>query len=379
MSPWTGKSDFYDDRTLQAETFDLNLGPQHPATHGVFRLVITLDGEIVRRVEPFMGYAHRGQEKMGENRTYAQWLPNTSRIDYLSGMIYNHGYCEAVERLCDFEVPPRAKYLRVITDEFNRVASHLMWFGNYLMELGAFTPFLYCWDDREYILDLLDSLTGSRLTYNYNRFGGVRNDLPVGFRKKARKFIQRLRGRFPEYHELCTKNVIFRHRVKGVGVISRELAINAAASGPTLRGSGVEYDLRKYAPYAAYEQFDFIIPHFPEGDALARYNVRLEEMVQSLNILEQALAGLPEGPFWIKTPRKIKPPPGEIYFAVESARGESGFYIASDGSEIPYRIKVRSPSLSNVYLTVHVVPGHFLADLVAILGSIDILVPEIDR
>jgi NADH-quinone oxidoreductase subunit D len=368
-----------DDASISQRIYQLNLGPQHPSTHGVMHLLLTLDGEVVVSCEPNIGYSHRGHEKMAENRTYEQFLPNPARMDYLSGMIFNHGYCMAVEKLCGIEVPKRAQYIRVITNEMNRIASHFIGAMDYAMGLGAITPFLYGWDDREHILDLLEMIAGSRLTYSYGRFGGVRNDITKEFYDGTRRFIERLRGRFWDYENLINQNVIFIKRSRDVGVISREMALEFGVTGPTLRGSGVAYDVRKHEPYSSYQDFRFEIPTRKEGDCLARYQVRMAEMEQSLNIIEQALDNLPPGPVRAKVPRFITPPEGEVYFNFESARGAVGFYIVSDGSRIPYRIKVRAPSFSNLFVLTKICNGHFLADVIAIFGSIDVTVPEIDR
>ncbi|MBI4765101.1 MAG: NADH-quinone oxidoreductase subunit D [Deltaproteobacteria bacterium] len=368
-----------DDATINQRTYQLNLGPQHPSTHGVMHFLLTLDGEVVVACEPIIGYSHRGHEKMAENRTYEQYLPNPARMDYLSGMIFNHGYCQAVEKLCGIEVPRRAEFIRVITSELNRIASHFIGAMDFVMGLGAITPFVYGWDDREQILDLLERIGGSRLTYSYGRFGGVRNDIDQEFYDGTRRFIDRLRGRLKDYHDLITGNIIFIKRSEKVGVITRETALEFGVTGPTLRGSGVKYDVRKNEPYSIYPEFKFEIPTREEGDCLARYLVRMAELEQSLNIIEQALDHLPPGPVRAKVPQFITPPEGDCYFAFESARGAVGFYIVSDGSRIPYRIKVRSPSFSNLFVMSKICPGHFLADVIAIFGSIDVTVPEIDR
>ncbi|MBI5603341.1 MAG: NADH-quinone oxidoreductase subunit D [Deltaproteobacteria bacterium] len=368
-----------DDSSITERVYQLNLGPQHPSTHGVMHLLVTLDGEVVIKIEPLIGYSHRGHEKMAENRIYEQFMPNPARMDYLSGMIFNHGYCMAVEKLCGIEVPRRAEYIRVITSELNRIASHFIGAMDFAMGLGAITPFLYGWDDREQILDLLEMISGSRLTYSYGRFGGVRNDITKEFYDGTRRFIDRLRGRFWDYENLINQNIIFIKRAKDVGVITKDVALEYGVTGPTLRGSGVNYDVRKNEPYSAYPEFKFEIPTRKEGDCLARYQVRMAELEQSLNIIEQALDHLPPGPVRSKVPRFVTPPEGDCYCAFESARGAVGFYIVSDGSRIPYRIKVRAPSFSNLFVLTKICPGHFLADVIAIFGSIDVTVPEIDR
>jgi NADH-quinone oxidoreductase subunit D len=361
------------------QTYYLNMGPQHPSTHGVLRLFLKLEGEYILEADPIVGYGHRGHEKMAESHTYEQFLPNTSRMDYLSGLLYNHGYVAAVEKMAGLTVPPRADYIRVICAELNRISSHLLWFGTYLLDLGGITPFLYCFDDREQILDILDRITGSRLTYSYCRFGGVARDIDDEFMRATRDFISRLRSRLDDYNTLVTKNVIFINRTKGVGVIDRDLALRFGCTGPVLRAAGVPYDVRRAEPYSVYPSLDFRLPLGTRGDALDRYLVRLQEMEQSLHIIEQAMARLPDGPILGRAPRKVRPPKGEYYFAMESARGAVGFYIVSDGTNYPYRLKVRVPSFSNLQVLTVALPGTLVADTVAILGSVDIVVPEVDR
>ena len=362
------------------ETFVLNLGPQHPATHGVLRVKLTMDGEYITRAEPVPGYIHRMHEKMGENRTWAQFLPNTSRIDYLSAMTYTHAYVAAVERAARIEVPLRAEYIRVITSELNRLSSHLVWFGAFLLDLGGCTPLLYAFDDREKILDLLEGLTGSRLTYCYYRIGGVCNDVDEAFVQGTRDFVAQMRPRFGMYRDLVTDNVILRKRLEGIGPISAELCRRYGATGPVIRGAGVPYDVRKVEPYSVYGQFDFEIPVFPEGDCMARYRVRMEEMAQSLRIIEQAIDRLPAGPVMAPSvPRVLKPPPGDCCFAVEAARGRFAVRIVSDGKEIPYRVKLRTPSFSNLSLFEEASRGMLLPDALALMGSLDLVIPDIDR
>ncbi len=362
------------------QTYRLNLGPQHPSTHGVLRILLEMDGEFIIDADPIIGYGHRGHEKMAENRTYKQFFPNASRLDYLSGMIYNHGFALAVEKFAGIEVPERAKYIRTICSEFNRISSHLLWFGAYVMDLGGFTPFLYAFDDREQILDLLDSVSGSRLTYSYCRFGGVSKDIDAKFVATSRSFVKRMRERLKEYETLVTKNVIFVHRVRDVGVITAEQARKFGVTGPSLRGCGIPYDIRKAEPYEIYDRFDFDIPTGTNGDALDRYKVRMAEIEQSCRIIEQALDKLPEGP--VKNEKasfNVSPPKGEMYFAFESARGATGFYLVSDGSRTPYRIRIRVPSFGNLHVLTEVLNDTLVADAISILGSIDVVVPEIDR
>lgn len=367
-------------RDEDRDTYHLNMGPQHPSTHGVLRLRLHLRGEEILAADPIIGYSHRAHEKMAENRNYMQFLPNTSRIDYLSGMIYNIGYCQAVERAVGLEVPERAEYLRIITCELNRISSHLLWYGTLLMDLGAFTPFLYCFQDREDILDILDYVAGSRLTYNYGRFGGVEDDADEEFMNAVSRFCGDFRKRIPEYKSLVTDNVIFRNRCIGIGYMSPELMREFAVTGPCLRASGEPRDLRKDQPYGIYDQFDFDIPTSTGSDCYERFLVRVEEMNQSIRIIEQALAKIPDGPIKPKKfPRKVAPPKGEYYFAVESARGHFGMFIVSDGSDIPFRIHLRTPSFSNLASMRRVLPGTVISDTIAIVGSIDIVLPEIDR
>ncbi len=362
------------------ETFVLNLGPQHPATHGVLRVKLTMDGEYIRHAEPVLGYIHRMHEKMGENRTWAQFMPNTGRLDYLSALSYNHGYVLAVERAAGIAVPERAEYIRVITVELNRISSHLVWFGAFILDLGGFTPLLYAFDDREIILDLLQAVTGSRLTYCYFRFGGVYNDIEPDFITGTLAFIKRLRERMPMYHNLVTKNIILIKRLKDIGFVPAEMCRKYGATGPVLRGAGVGYDVRRAEPYSVYPELDFDIPTYPEGDCMARYMVRLDEIEQSMRIIEQACAKLPDGPVMAeKAPKIIKPAKGDYYAAVEAARGSFGVRLVSDGTTTPYRLKLRSPSYSNLSLFGEASRGMLLPDALALMGSLDLVIPEIDR
>jgi NADH-quinone oxidoreductase subunit D len=361
------------------ETFVLNLGPQHPAAHGVLRVLMTMDGEWITRAEPVIGYIHRMHEKMGENRTWAQFLPNTSRIDYLSAMHYTHAFVGAVERAAKIEVPPRAEYVRVITSELNRISSHLVWWGALLLDLGGFTPILYAFEDREKILDLLEGLCGARLTYCYYRFGGLCNDVDDAFLKGTRTFVQEMRPRLGMYRALVTDNIILRKRLTGTGQISAEMCRKYGATGPVIRGAGVAYDVRTIEPYSVYPQFDFKIPVYPECDSMARYLVRMDEMEQSLRIIEQALDRLPAGPFMGKVPRVLKLPPGDYCYAVEAARGRFMVRIVSDGKDTPYRVKLRTPSFSNLSLYEEASRGMILPDALAMMGSLDLVIPDIDR
>jgi NADH-quinone oxidoreductase subunit D len=365
---------------LEEKTYVLNLGPQHPATHGVLRVELEMEGEFVVKADPDIGYGHRGHEHMAENRSYVQFLPNMGRVDYLHALAYNQCYCMAVEKLIGLEVPERGEYIRVITAELNRITSHLLWVGAFLLDLGAFTPFLYCFDDRENALDLLDRVTGSRLTYCFYRFGGVPQDIDQEFIDGCRKFTKRLRSRWKDYDNLVTKNVIYIERTRGVGIITQEQCLLYGLTGPMARGSGIPYDIRKSEPYSVYPQFDFIIPTGERGDVMDRYLVRMEEMEQSLRIIEQALDKLPEGPIMAeKVPKRIKPAAGEVYSAVETGRGALGIYVVSQGDVKPYRIKLRVPSYANLSILPEIAKETLVPDLVAILGSVDVVVPEIDR
>jgi len=362
------------------ETFIINLGPQHPATHGVLRVKLLMDGEYIVQAEPVLGYSHRMHEKMGENRTWAQFMPNTGRMDYLHALAFNHGYVSVVERAAGIEVPERAEYIRVITAELNRISSHLVWFGAFVLDLGGFTPLLYAFDDREQILDLLESVTGSRLTYCYFRFGGVYNDIDESFPAGVRDFIKRLRGRLPMYHDLVTKNIILIKRLKNIGPISAEMCRKYGATGPVARGAGINFDVRKHEPYSVYPEFNFEVPVYVEGDSMARYMVRMDEIEQSMRIIEQALAKLPEGPVMApKAPKIIKPEKGDYYHAVETARGSFGIRVVSDGTNTPYRLKLRSPTYSNLSLFGEACQGMLLPDALALMGSLDLVIPEIDR
>ncbi len=365
------------------DTMILNMGPQHPSTHGVLRIVLELDGEYVLRAEPVLGYIHRMHEKMAEVRSFTQYLPNMGRVDYLHAMAWNWAYVGAVERLAGIVVPERAECIRVIVTELNRITSHLLWWGAFLLDLGAFTPIMYAFDDREQLLDLLQRPTGSRLTYCYFRFGGVSADLDQTFIDGVLNFIPHLRSRFPLYRTLVTDNFILRQRLERVGQLDAATCRRYGATGPVLRGSGVGYDVRRAEPYSLYPSFRFDVPTAAEGDAMARYLVRVEEMEQSLRIVEQALERLPDtkGGFLMdKAPKPSwKPPAGEACFAVEGARGKIGVHVSADGSAQPYRVKLRSPSFSNLSLFSELAQGTLLADAVAILGSLDLVIPEIDR
>ncbi len=364
---------------ILTEEYYLNMGPQHPSTHGVLRLVLRIDGELVLDAVPDIGYLHRGIEKIAENRKYNQFLPFVDRLDYISAMLNEQGYCMAVEKLLNIKVPPRAEYIRVMVTELNRIASHLVWFGPFAMDLGAMTPFLYAFREREKIIDLLESVSGQRLTYAYMRIGGVRFDLPEGFIGKVHEFCEYFKPKIDEYEKLLTENIIFLKRTKDIGILTEEMAINYGCSGAVLRGSGFKYDVRKNCPYSIYPDINFDIPIGKTGDSWDRYKVRIEEMRQSIRIIEQVAKRIPEGEIMAAVPRVIQPPAGEVYTRVESSRGDLGFFIVSDGSVNPYRLKIRAPSFSNLSVLPQLVRGLRVSDVVAILGSIDIVLGEVDR
>ena len=358
----------------------INFGPQHPSTHGVLRVIVKLDGEIVREAEPIMGYLHRAQEKIAENRTYLQYLPLTDRLDYVSSMINNHAYSLAIEELLGIEVPRRAEFIRVIMDEFQRFASHCLWMAAFGLDIGAITPLFYSFREREYVMDLFESVCGARLTYSYIVPGGVRYDLPDDFVKNAKKAIELIKPKIDEYEDLLEGGGVFLMRTQGIGVIKPEDAINLGITGPILRGCGVETDLRKTEPYSVYDEIDFKIHTENTCDVFSTYKVRINEMRESMNILEQALDMLPEkGEITANLPRILKPPAGEAYGTVESPRGVLGFYVVSDGSEKPYRVRIQSPTFINISAIPFLVKDKLIADFVAIMGTIDVVMGEADK
>lgn len=365
---------------IRTEPFILNMGPQHPSTHGVLRLRVTLDGEVVTDVELVIGYLHRGIEKLGENRTYAQIIPLTDRLDYVASMTNNFAYVLAVEKLASIEVPERAEYLRIIMAEMMRIANHLMAIGFFLNDLGAMmTPVLYMWREREKLLDLFEMVCGQRLTYNYMRIGGVSHDIPEEFLPALKRFVAEMPGFIDEYDRLLSQNEVLLARTKGVGILPKDTAINTAASGPVLRASDVKWDIRRADPYSIYDRFDFEIPVGTVGDCYDRYWVRMQEMRQSVCILEQAIAQLPEGEACAKVPQLLRPPVGEVYGHIEAPKGELGFYLVSDNSIAPYRFHIRAPTLINMTALKDMAIGWKVADLIIILGSIDVCLGEIDR
>jgi len=361
------------------------MGPQHPSTHGVCRLEVTTDGEIVRAARPFIGYLHRCFEKHAEFVGYPGVVPYTDRMDYLAAMNNNHGYVLTVEKLLGMQIPERAEYIRVIMAELNRIASHLVAFGTYGLDLGAVTPFVYGFREREYILDIFEATCGARLTYNYYRIGGLSRDLTPETAQRIREFCDYFTPKIVEYNRLLSYNKIFIERTAGIGVIPLDMAINYGITGPCLRASGIRFDVRRDDPYSVYPRFDFEVPvgeglKGKVGDSWDRYWVRIREMEESVKIVRQALDQMPEGDYVLpKVPKLIRPPKGDCYVRVENPRGELGYYLVSDGKASPYRLKVRSPCFTNLAILPALSEGVMLADLVAIFGSIDIVLGEVDR
>lgn len=357
----------------------INIGPQHPSTHGVLHLVITLNGETIKKVEPHLGYIHRSIEKMCESLTYRQFIYITSRMDYLSAHINNHGSAMCVEKGLQLEIPPRAQVIRVLIDELTRIASHELWWGAMAMDLGAFTPFFHAFRERETINDIMEETCGARLTMNYNVPGGVMADIHPNFQKRVKDFIIQYRKKIHEYDDLLTGNIIFQNRTKGVGYLSKEDAISYGCTGPVARASGVSCDIRKLYPYEVYDKVQFEEVIETGGDSFARYMVRRREMDQSLSIVEQLIDNIPEGDFQAKTKAVLKLPKGEFYTRVETARGEFGVYIISEGGMTPYRIKFRSPGFSNLSALNQMSKGGKIGDLIATMGTLDLVIPDIDR
>ncbi|MBI4459456.1 MAG: NADH dehydrogenase (quinone) subunit D [Acidobacteria bacterium] len=387
-----------------ARTLVLNMGPQHPSTHGVLRLVLELDGETVIRATPDIGFLHTGIEKSCEALTYHQAITLTDRIDYLCPLTNNLCYVLAVEKLLGLEVPPRAQWLRVMLNELTRIGSHLVWLGTHALELGAMSVFLYCFREREEILKIFEMVSGQRMMTSYFRVGGLALEPPPGFLQRVKKFLDYFPDRVDEYEELLTRNRIWLGRTKGIGILSQADALDLGVSGPTARASGIDWDLRRDNPYSGYEHFSFQVPVRQKGDVYARYLVRMAEFRESLKIVRQALEGLPEGPVQAHAPSVVLPPrekmktemealiyhfkivtegfrvpPGEVYQAIESPRGEMGYYVVSDGTSHPYRVKVRSPSFYNLQALPKIAEGRMMSDLIACIASTDIMMGEIDR
>lgn len=369
---------------LDTEEMTLNMGPQHPSTHGVLRFVVKADGEVMRQAIPDVGYLHRSIEKISEKVGYHGFMPYTDRVDYVAAMFCNQGWGMVTEKLAGIEVPKRGEYCRVIAAELNRISSHLLSVGTMVLDIGAITPFFHAFREREKINDLLEELCGARLTYNYMRIGGVAWDLPPGFEERVLAFLDRFGAMMDEYKDLITDNKIYIGRCADVAVISAEDAINYNLVGPNLRASGVRYDVRRDEPYSVYPELEFDVPVGTGevgvvGDSLARYQVRIDEIRESVKILRQCFKQIPDGPVIAKVPRKLKPPPGDTYIRVESARGDMGWYAVSDGTDYPYRCKVRTGSFSAMSIIDKVSCGLMLADLVTVIASLDIVAPEVDR
>ncbi len=364
---------------LITQEFNLNMGPYHPSTHGVFRAVLTLDGEVIVRQKNVLGYLHRGMDKIAESKTYNQFIPYTARLDYLASALNNMGYVQTVEKLAGIEVPERAEYLRIIVAELQRIASHLLMVGSSANDLGAMTAIVYYMTLREKVLDLLEMITGARLTNNYIRIGGVIDDLPDEFYDKFRELEKFLPERLDMVNTLIAGNEIFVSRLKGIGVITAEMALDYGITGPNLRAAGVDFDLRKKDPCSVYERFDFKVPVLNNGDAFDRFRIRELEMRQSLRIVRQAVERLPEGPIMAKVSRQLKPPAGEIFHKIEGARGVLAFHLVSDGGPKPYRLHIHGPSFINIGIMPAISPGLMLQDFLAAFATIDVDMGEVDR
>ncbi|KPU46100.1 NADH-quinone oxidoreductase subunit 4 [Oxobacter pfennigii] len=364
---------------FETQEYKINLGPQHPSTHGVFRAVLTLNGEQIIKCENHIGYLHRGIEKLAEGKTYSQFAALTPRLDYLAGALNNWGYVYTVEKLMGIEVPKRAEYLRVIIGELQRIASHLVMLSSTSIDLNAVTAWMYGFTAREGILDLIEMVTGSRMTPNYFTIGGVMDDLPYGFDAAVKKAIAELNDRLADIENMVLGNEIFQGRTKNVGVITKDMAMEYGITGPNIRTAGIAHDLRKIAPYSVYDKFDFEVPVLENGDSFDRYHIRILEIRESVKIIEQALDMLPQGDISSKVPRIIKPSPGEVYGQIESAKGILGYYIVSDGSDKPYRLHIHSPSFVNIGIFPKLAAGQSMQNFIATLASFDICLGEIDR
>ncbi len=366
---------------LRTQEFIVNMGPHHPATHGVCRLMLTMNGEKIVKIEPVIGYLHRAIEKICENRTYAQCIPILDRFEYVTSMSCNYVFSLAAERLAEIEVPERAEYLRVIMLELNRIASHLLFYGVTAMDIGAYTPFLYGLRERESIIDLFEMTCGQRLTYNYIRVGGVSRDIPKEFIPQCREALKIIGEKLSDYTGLLNENPIWLARTKGIAVLPADLAIAYGVSGPVLRASGIQYDIRRNDPYCIYDRFDFEIPVRHNGDCFDRYMLRIDEIRQSIRIISQALDGLPEGEIRYKKVKDatFKPPAGEVYARIENSRGEMGIYLISDGTKKPLRVKTRGGSYNQLQVLPHYGTNMLIADLVANFATLDVIMPEVDR
>ncbi len=364
---------------LGADEIVINMGPQHPSTHGVLRVKLKLDGEKVADSECVIGYLHRGVEKIAEHRSYQQFAPYVDRMDYVAAVSNGLGYCEAVEKLMGVEAPPRARVIRTMLTELQRIASHLLWLGTHALDIGALTPLFYCFREREEILKIFEKYCGARLTTHAFRIGGLLYEAYDELEKDVERFCKDFEHKIPEYETLLTQNRIWLGRTKGIGVLTAQQAIDLGATGPVLRASGVKWDIRKAMPYAAYDQYKFEIPTGTNGDTYDRYLVRIEEMRQSRLICLQAIENIPAGPIMARIGKVLKPPPGEVYHSIEAPKGELGYYIVSDGTIQPYRVRIRPPSFVNLQAFDTMVRGHLVADVVAIIGTIDIVLGEVDR
>lgn len=368
-----------EDYITEEGEFVINMGPQHPSTHGVLHLKVWLDGETIKRVQPHLGYIHRSIEKMSESLSYRNFIFATSRMDYLAAHINNEACALTVEKGLQIEVPARAKVVRTILSELTRLSSHQLWWGCTGLDLGAVTPFFYAFREREAIMGIMEETCGARLTQNYMVPGGVMYDIHPNFQNRTKEVLKQIKSKFQEYDDIMTGNVIFENRTKGVGILSKEDAISYGVTGPTARASGVSCDIRKYFPYSAYDQVKFDEILLTDGDCYARYMVRMHEMKQSVAIIEQLIDNIPEGDFQAKTKNVIKLPKGEFYQRVETPRGELGVYIVSDGAASPYRIKYRSPGFSNLSAIPIMAKGGKIGDLIAIMATVDLVIPDIDR
>ena len=365
--------------TDEQQEYTINIGPQHPSTHGVMRLVVSLNGETVKNVEPHLGYIHRGIEKISESLTYPQIIHLTDRMDYLSAHINNEAVCLAVEKALEIDVPDRVKVIRTLMAELTRIQSHELFWASYGMDLGGQTCYFYGLRDREMVLDIFEETTGGRMIVSYNCPGGVMHDLHPNFRKRVKEFLKHFRKVLPEYDDILTNNVIFRQRTKGIGQLTLKDAVSYGVTGPSGRASGFSCDVRKHEPYSAYDRVKFNEILFSEGDAYHRYLVRMEEMRESMNIIDQLIDNIPEGPYAVKMKPVIKLPEGEYYQRVETPRGELGVFIISDGNKTPYRVHFRTPNFANLSVLNHLVKGFKIADLISIFGSLDFVIPDIDR
>lgn len=375
----TSNLDLGDRTFLDSNELVLNMGPQHPSTHGVLRVILKLDGERVLNADCVIGYLHRGVEKIGESRTYTQFAPYVDRMDYVTAVSNGLGYCLAVEKLLNTEAPVRAQYLRVILTELCRLASHMVWLGTHALDIGAMQPMFLAFRDREEILKIFEKYCGARMTTHAFRIGGTQYEAYEGMDKDVLNYCDYLLPKIDEYEELLTGNRIWVNRTKGVGPLSAKDAIALGVTGPVLRGSGVKWDVRKALPYSSYDKFEFDIPTGPNGDTFDRYKVRIEELRQSVRIIRQAMEGLPEGPIMAKVPKVLKPPVGEAYVSIEAPKGELGYFVVSDGSTQPYRVRVRPASFVNLQALNVMVKGQLVADVVAAIGTLDIVLGEVDR